>query len=112
MNAAADAATGARMPVALIGAGTVGRMHAVRMVTHRHVVLAGIADPAPGAAGRPNGGVLVDAIHFARLGSTLAQVAALPREWLHYAHICDAAAMGYLAWARAAVAATRRVHGI
>ena len=112
------------------------------------------------AAGRPNGGVLVDAIHFARSTSTLEQLAALPREWLHYAQICDAAvpapatveglihdarcarllpgeggidlgslfaqlppelpvsieiphdirapAMGYLAWTRAAVAATRR----
>ena len=115
------------------------------------------------AAGRANAGVLVDAIHFARSGSTLAQVAALPRECLHYAQICDAAvpapntveglihdarcarllpgeggidlralfaqlpaqlpvsieiphdirapAMGYRAWARAAVAATRRVLG-
>ena len=42
-------------------------------------------------ASRPNGGVLVDAIHFARSGSTHAEVAALPREWLHYAQVCDAA---------------------
>lgn len=43
------------------------------------------------AAGQANGGVLVDAIHYARSTSTAAQVAALPREWLHYAQICDAA---------------------
>lgn len=45
------------------------------------------------AAGRPaNAGLLVDALHFARSDSTLAQVAALPRAWLHYAQVCDAPA--------------------
>ena len=42
-----------------------------------------------GGAGRPNGGVLVDALHFARCGSTLDDVGALRREWLHYGQICD-----------------------
>lgn len=112
-------------------------------------------------ADRPNGGVLVDALHFARSTSSLQQVAALPRQRLHYAQICDglvpgpttneglifdarcarllpgeggidlkalfdalpsdltvsieiphdvrAPAMGYPAWARAALEATRRV---
>ena len=41
-------------------------------------------------AGRRNGGVLVDAIHFGRSASTLAEVERLPREWLHYAQVCDA----------------------
>jgi sugar phosphate isomerase/epimerase len=42
-------------------------------------------------AGTPaNAGVLVDALHFARSDSSLADVAALPREWLHYAQMCDA----------------------
>ena len=45
---AADEA-GARLPVALIGAGTIGRMHAQCMATHAQVVLAGIADPTPAA---------------------------------------------------------------
>lgn len=40
-------------------------------------------------AGRPNGGVLVDALHFARCGSSLDDVGALRREWLHYGQICD-----------------------
>ncbi len=40
-------------------------------------------------AAQPNGGVLVDALHFARSASTLAEVAALPRERLHYAQVCD-----------------------
>jgi sugar phosphate isomerase/epimerase len=43
------------------------------------------------AAGSPgNAGVLVDAIHYERSATTLADVAALPREWLHYAQFCDA----------------------
>lgn len=43
------------------------------------------------AAGSPtNAGVLVDAIHFARSASSLDDVAALPREWLHYGQFCDA----------------------
>lgn len=40
-------------------------------------------------AGRPNVGVLVDALHFSRSTSTLDDVAALPREWIHYAQVCD-----------------------
>ena len=48
MNSPA-APAGARLPVALIGAGAIGRMHAQRMVTHPQVVLAGIADPTPAA---------------------------------------------------------------
>ena len=42
------------------------------------------------AAGKANGGVLVDAIHLQRSGSTLAEVAALPPRMIHYAQICDA----------------------
>lgn len=116
------------------------------------------------AAGQSNGGVLVDALHFARSGTTLDDIGALPRTALHYAQMCDgtvpgpqtveglihdarcerllpgeggitlrelfarlpadlpvsieipsdtrAPKMGYLAWARAAVAATRQVLGV
>lgn len=46
------------------------------------------------ASGAANGGVLVDALHFARCGSRLADVDALPRQWLHYAQICDGPAIG------------------
>lgn len=112
-------------------------------------------------AARPNGAVLVDALHFFRSASTLDDVRRLPRSRLNYAQICDgrvpgpttpeglihdarcerllpgeggfdlhalfaalpadlpvsveipsdtrAPAMGYLAWAKAAVAASRRV---
>ena len=112
-------------------------------------------------AGRPNGGVLVDALHFFRSASSFDDLRRLPRARLHYAQICDGAvpgpttpeglihdarcerllpgeggfdlralfaalpadlpvsieipsetrapAMGALAWARAAVAASRRV---
>lgn len=45
------------------------------------------------AAGCPaNGGILIDALHFARSDSTLDEVRHLPRQWLHYAQICDAPA--------------------
>ncbi|MBN8943754.1 MAG: sugar phosphate isomerase/epimerase [Rhizobiales bacterium] len=40
-------------------------------------------------ADQPNGGVLVDGLHYGRSHSTLADVAAIPRQWLHYAQICD-----------------------
>ncbi len=38
----------------------------------------------------PNAGVLVDALHFARSRSRLEDLDDLPREWLHYAQLCDA----------------------
>ncbi|MDN5842069.1 MAG: TIM barrel protein [Alcaligenaceae bacterium] len=40
-------------------------------------------------AGQSNGGVLVDALHFARSKSTLDELAALPPSMIHYAQICD-----------------------
>jgi sugar phosphate isomerase/epimerase len=46
------------------------------------------------AAARPNAGVLVDALHFARSASTLAELDDTPREWLHYAQMCDGAVPG------------------
>jgi sugar phosphate isomerase/epimerase len=44
------------------------------------------------AANRPNGGIMVDTlyIHFSRV--KLEELDALPREWFHLAHICDAPA--------------------
>ncbi len=42
-----------------------------------------------GRAGCANGGVLVDALHFARSRSRLEDLDDLPREWLHYAQLCD-----------------------
>jgi sugar phosphate isomerase/epimerase len=44
------------------------------------------------AASRPNGGILVDALHFDRSHSRVEDLALLPREWLHYAQLCDAPA--------------------
>ena len=42
-------------------------------------------------AGRPsNAGILVDALHFGRSATTLQDIAAIPRELLHYAQMCDA----------------------
>ncbi|GAB3426830.1 TIM barrel protein [Flindersiella endophytica] len=44
------------------------------------------------AAGQPNAGILVDALHFARSGSSLDDLRDLPSEWFHFAHVCDAPA--------------------
>jgi sugar phosphate isomerase/epimerase len=42
-------------------------------------------------AGRPgNAGILVDALHVSRSGTTLDDLRAIPRALLHYAQICDA----------------------
>jgi sugar phosphate isomerase/epimerase len=41
-------------------------------------------------ADRPNGRILVDSLHAARSGTTIADLAALPRGMLSYAQICDA----------------------
>ncbi|MBO9512741.1 MAG: Gfo/Idh/MocA family oxidoreductase [Variovorax sp.] len=38
-----------RMPVAVLGAGAIGRMHIDRLQVHEDVALAGIADPTPAA---------------------------------------------------------------
>jgi 4-hydroxyphenylpyruvate dioxygenase len=44
------------------------------------------------AAGRPNAGMLIDLLHFARSRSSVEELRTLPREWFHYAHVCDAPA--------------------
>ncbi|MBB4000188.1 sugar phosphate isomerase/epimerase family protein [Aureimonas pseudogalii] len=44
------------------------------------------------AAGQPNQGVIVDALHVSRAGVSPAEIAAIPPQWLHYAQICDAPA--------------------
>ena len=42
------------------------------------------------AAQQPNAGILVDALHVARSETTNEDLAAIPREWLHYCQVCDA----------------------
>jgi sugar phosphate isomerase/epimerase len=44
------------------------------------------------AAGRPNCGVLIDAIHFDRAGSRTDDIARVPRQWFRYVQLCDAPA--------------------
>lgn len=44
------------------------------------------------AADRPNGGILLDPLHFARSGSRMADIARVARSRWHYWQICDAAA--------------------
>lgn len=41
------------------------------------------------ASGAPNGGTLVDALHFDRAGTTLDEVLALPRRLVNYVQFCD-----------------------
>ncbi|HEU5470709.1 MAG TPA: sugar phosphate isomerase/epimerase [Actinophytocola sp.] len=44
------------------------------------------------AADRPNAGILVDLLHFARSRSSIEELRRLPRDWFHFAHVCDAPA--------------------
>ena len=44
------------------------------------------------AAGRPNGSIVVDTLHFNRAGDRLDVLRAMPREWFRFAQVCDAAA--------------------
>lgn len=41
------------------------------------------------AADQPNAGLLIDLLHFARSGSSVDELRMLPRDWFHYAHVCD-----------------------
>jgi len=43
------------------------------------------------AVNRNNAGILVDMLHFGRSDSTLGELAQIPRDWLRFAHVCDAA---------------------
>jgi sugar phosphate isomerase/epimerase len=42
------------------------------------------------SAARPNAGVLVDALHLFRSGSSPAELPALPQDWLRFVQLCDA----------------------
>jgi len=43
-------------------------------------------------AAQPNGGILVDALHFDRSLSRVEDIGTVPVEWLHYWQLCDAPA--------------------
>lgn len=45
------------------------------------------------AAGRANGGIVIDPIHFDRSASSIADIAALPSEFFGYMQLCDAPAL-------------------
>jgi sugar phosphate isomerase/epimerase len=53
--------------------------------------LAGAVDVLS-AVKRPNAGLMVDTHHFHRARDKAADLARLPREWFHFAQICDASA--------------------
>lgn len=44
------------------------------------------------AADQPNQGVIIDTLHVSRARTTIEEIATVPRQWLHYAQICDAPA--------------------
>lgn len=44
------------------------------------------------AAGQPNGGILVDALHWDRTGGNVEDIALIPRHRIHYFQLCDAPA--------------------
>jgi sugar phosphate isomerase/epimerase len=44
------------------------------------------------AVNRPNAGMLIDLLHFARSRSSVEELRKLPRSWFRYAHVCDAPA--------------------
>jgi sugar phosphate isomerase/epimerase len=44
------------------------------------------------SAQRDNAGLMIDTHHFQRAGDRVEDLDALPREWFHFAHICDAPA--------------------
>jgi sugar phosphate isomerase/epimerase len=58
-------------------------------IISRLVTLAEAADVVRAAA-RPNGGVMVDMLYMYFPATPLAELAALPRDWFHLVHICDA----------------------
>ena len=66
------------------------------------------------AAGEANGGVLIDALHYDRSDTTLAEIAAMPRERINYVQFCDGPAdydpsdAGLIEVARAGPADARR----
>ncbi|WP_291413697.1 sugar phosphate isomerase/epimerase [Actinophytocola sp.] len=41
-------------------------------------------------ADRPNAGMLIDLLHFARSQSSIEELRQLPRDWFHFTHVCDA----------------------
>lgn len=44
------------------------------------------------AVQKGNAGILVDMLHMARSGSSVEELAKMPREWFRFAHVCDAEA--------------------
>lgn len=42
------------------------------------------------AAGRQNGGLMIDTLHFARAGCRLDELDQYPSSWFHYVQLCDA----------------------
>ena len=58
------------------------------MLFSRLITLAEAADVVR-AAGRENGGIMIDTLHMHSSRVALKELDALPRQWFHMAHLCD-----------------------
>src|SRR4029077_6152537 len=43
-----------------------------------------------GSAGRQNGGICIDTLHFFRSNTTLSELDTLPKSWFRFIQLCDA----------------------
>jgi sugar phosphate isomerase/epimerase len=64
----------------------------IEFMRWRHIGTLQQADAIMRAAGRPNGAILVDALHLNRSGGTPADLDAIPVNFLRAVQLCDAAA--------------------
>ena len=64
----------------------------IEFMRWRHVGTLQQAEAVVRAAGKPNGAILVDALHLSRSGGTPAELNAIPATFLRAVQLCDAAA--------------------
>ena len=70
-----------------------GLMTALEFIPYSEVRSVGEAAGLVTAAGQAGAGLLVDALHLSRSGGSVAELARLPAEAIHYLHLCDAPAV-------------------
>lgn len=62
----------------------------LEFITWYHCATLADAKEIVGKANCDNGGILIDTLHFHRSKIGLNELLDVPREWLHYVHVCDA----------------------
>jgi sugar phosphate isomerase/epimerase len=83
---------GATLGLLCEAVGAVGLAVDLEVMPWRQVSSLAIAGEVIERAGRPNAGLLVDALHLSRSGSSPASLRAMPRERIRSAQLCDAVA--------------------